>query len=125
MSGKSIVKQPTKIVPQAELRTLLNKFLEEGEDDSLTWESITARDGLPNNWIYDLFQDSRGNIWVGTWGGGAALRTGTNWKVFTTESGLESNAVTSFAEGTDGRVWIATDRGLNFYDGRGFRCGRR
>ena len=88
MSNKSVIRQPTKIVHQNELRTLLNRFLEESEDETLAWESITTREGLPNNWIYDLFQDSSGSIWVGTWGGGAALRTGAKWKIFTTDSGL-------------------------------------
>jgi ligand-binding sensor domain-containing protein len=121
MSDNPLVKQPTKIVPQNELRVLLNRFLREGEGDTLAWKSISTEDGLPHNWIYDLFQDSKGNIWVGTWGGGAALRTGTKWRIFTTESGLESNAVTSFAEGKDGRIWIATDQGLNFFDGSGIQ----
>ncbi len=121
MNDNPLVKQPTKIVPQNELRILLNRFLREGEDDTLSWKSISTKDGLPHNWIYDLFQDSKGNIWVGTWGGGAALRTGTKWEIFTTETGLESNAVTSFAEGTDGRNWIATDKGLNFFDGSGIQ----
>jgi ligand-binding sensor domain-containing protein len=118
MASKSMVKQPTKIVPQNELRTLLNRFLMEGEDDTFIWESITMRDGLPNSWVYDLYQSSSGDIWVGTWGGGAALWTGGSWKVFTIEHGLESNAVTSFAEGKDGRIWIATDKGLNYSDGK-------
>jgi len=117
MSEHPIVRQPTKAIPPKELRTLLNRFLREGEDDTLSWEAISTRNGLPHNWIYDLFQDSRGNIWVGTWGGGAALRTGKEWRIFNTGSGLESNAVTSFAEGSDGRIWIATDGGLNFFDG--------
>jgi ligand-binding sensor domain-containing protein len=116
MSDKPLAKQPTRIVPRDELRALLNEFLSEGEDRPLTWEPVTTRDGLPSNWIYDLFQDSAGRIWVGTWGGGAAFRDGGRWQVLTTAQGLESNAVTSFAEGRDGRVWIATDRGLNFYD---------
>ncbi len=121
MGDKSIVKQPTGIVPRGELRTLLNRFLEEGNDDILTWESITTRNGLPNNWIYDLFQSSCGDIWVGTWGGGAALLTGGQWRILTTEQGLESNAVTSFAEDKDGRVWIATDKGLNVFEGTSVR----
>ena len=119
MGVKSLVKTPSKVVPPNELRVLLNRFLEEGEDDAFNWEAVTTRNGLPNNWVYDLFQGSNGDIWVGTWGGGAALLSGGRWNVFTSENGLESDAVTSFAEGKDGRIWIATDKGLNFFDGRG------
>jgi ligand-binding sensor domain-containing protein len=115
---RSLVKQPRGLAPQSELRALLNRFLREGEDDAFTWDSFTTENGLPNNWIYDLFQDSKGNIWVGTWGGGLALFDGKTWRTLTTNDGLASNAVTSFAEDKGGRIWIATDGGLNTYDGK-------
>jgi ligand-binding sensor domain-containing protein len=115
---RSLVKQPRGLAPQSELRTLLNRFLREGEDDPFTWDSFTVENGLPNNWIYDLFQDSKGNIWVGTWGGGLARFDGKTWTALTTRDGLASNAVTCFAEDKDGRIWIATDGGLNVFDGK-------
>lgn len=114
---RSLVKQPRGLAPQRELRTLLNRFLREGEDDSFTWDSFTVGSGLPNNWIYDLFQDSKGNVWVGTWGGGLARFDGKAWTTLTTRDGLASNAVTCFAEDKDGRIWIATDGGLNVFEG--------
>ena len=55
---RSLVKQPRGLAPQSELRALLNRFLREGEDDPFAWDSLTVENGLPNNWIYDLFQDS-------------------------------------------------------------------
>ena len=73
---RSLVKQPRGLAPQSELRALLNRFLRIGEDDAFSWDSITAENGLPNNWIYDLFQDSKGTIWVGTWGEGWPCSTG-------------------------------------------------
>jgi ligand-binding sensor domain-containing protein len=118
---RSLVKQPRGLAPQSELRALLNKFLREGEDEPFTWESYTAANGLPHNWIYDLFQDSAGTIWVGTWGGGLARFDGKAWRVLTTREGLASNAVTCFAEDRQGRIWIATDGGLSVFDGERIR----
>jgi ligand-binding sensor domain-containing protein len=118
MSDKtSLVKQPRGLAPRSELRELLNKFLREGDDDDFTWDSVTVKNGLPNNWIYDLFQDSKGTIWVGTWGGGLARFDGKAWTTLSRRDGLASDAVTSFAEDARGRLWIATDGGLNLYDG--------
>ena len=113
---RSLAKQPKGLAPRSELRALLNTFLREGVDESFTWESITVADGLPHNWIYDLFEDSQGRVWVGTWGGGLALFDGKTWKTMTTQDGLASSAVTSFAEDRAGRIWIATDAGLNVYE---------
>jgi len=70
-----------------------------------------------HNWIYDLFQDTRERIWVGTWGGGLALYASGAWRTFTTKDGLHSNEVTCIREDRSGRVWIATDNGLNVMEG--------
>lgn len=118
---KSLVRQPRGLAPRSELRELLNRFLREGEDESFAWESITAANGLPYNWIYDLFQDSHGRIWIGTWGGGLALFDGKTRRILTKQDGLASNAVTSFAEDGTGRIWIATDAGLNVFENDGIR----
>lgn len=120
MTKKSLMKPPSGLVPRSELRELLNKFLEGGEDDKFVWETITTKNGLPHSWIYDLFQDRKGNIWVGTWGGGAALFDGQTWRTFTKNDGLPSNAVTCFAEDGEGSIWAATDGGLSIFDGQRF-----
>jgi len=106
-----------------ELRDLLRKFLEEDEEESFTWESITNRDGLSNNWIYDLFQDSAGRIWVGTWGGGVSLFDGKQWQTFSPADGLLSNAATCIREDRTGKIWVATDAGLNYFSNGKFENG--
>jgi len=71
---------------------------------------------LPHNWIYDIYQDSRDRVWVGTWGGGLACYEAGEWKTFTTAHGLHSNAVTCIREDPYGRLWLATDNGLNLLE---------
>ena len=114
-------RQPTHVITRNELRELLKKFLQEGKEDTFTWENLTTKNGLPHNWIYDLHQDSKDRIWIGTWGGGLALRDGKKWKIFTVDDGLMSNNVTSFTEDKQSRIWIATDEGLNVFDGTKFK----
>jgi len=116
MKKKSLVRQPTELVSRSKLRELMKRFLEEGEDDTFGWESLTTKNGLPHNWIYDLYQDTKGRIWVGTWGGGIALYDGKEWKTFNEDHGLLSNEVTCIREDRKGKIWVATDSGLNSFD---------
>lgn len=118
MSNNALVRQPFNYQERNELRTLFKQFLqEEEESEQFTWETITTQNGLPHNWIYDLFQDSQGRIWVGTWGGGLTFQQAGKWKVFSKADGLYSNEVTCIREDRQGKIWIATDNGLNSYDG--------
>jgi ligand-binding sensor domain-containing protein len=106
---------------RSEVRELMRRFLEEADqDETFDWESFTTADGLPHNWIYDLFQDSAGRIWVGTWGGGLAKYEAGRWTTYNRHSGLASNAVTCIREDAHQRIWVATDAGLNRLDGDRF-----
>lgn len=102
------------------LRALFKQYLQKSDqDEALTWESLTTDNGLPHNWIYDIYQDSQDRMWVGTWGGGLACLEDDHWQVFTRTDGLHCNQVTCIREDPQGKIWIATDEGLNAYqDGR-------
>ena len=114
MTENTLVPQSSNYNKRSALRAMFKQYLQVGEkNENLSWESITRQDGLPHNWIYDLYQDSRGRIWVGTWGGGLAKFESNSWQVFTTKNGLYSNEVTCIREDRSGRIWLATDNGLN------------
>jgi ligand-binding sensor domain-containing protein len=118
LNDKSLSKQQAYFPDRSSLRALFREFLEPGEEEQeLKWETITTKEGLPHNWIYDLFQDSKGRIWVGTWGGGLARFDADQWTIFTAKNGLHCNEVTCIREDTRGELWVATDRGLNKFDG--------
>lgn len=114
MSEQSLVRQPNPSNNRRELRAIFRQYLQASrKDERLVLETLNTTHGLPHNWIYDLFQDSQGRVWVATWGGGAGCYQEGKWKVYTTASGLHSNAVTCIREDGDGRIWLATDAGLN------------
>jgi ligand-binding sensor domain-containing protein len=114
MTEAPLVRVPFNFNDRSELRAIFKQYLQIGKDvDRLSWESITTREGLPHNWIYDLFQDSHERLWAATWGGGAARFEAGKWQTFTTVNGLHSNAVTCIREDPQGRIWLATDGGLN------------
>jgi ligand-binding sensor domain-containing protein len=117
------MKQPTGSVVRSEIHDLLRKFLEEGDEEFFTWESITTKEGLSHNWVYDLFQDSRGRIWVGTWGGGVSMLENNQWKKYSKSDGLHSMAATCIREDKHGEIWVSTDNGLNRFENGRFVSG--
>lgn len=127
MSEHSLARQPFNYHDRSQLRTLFKQYLqEETTEEILSWDTITTADGLPHNWIYDLYEDSQGVIWAGTWGGGLAKLEGGIWKTYTVKDGLHSNEVTCIREDPQGRIWLATDNGLNrMQDGRILDAGLR
>lgn len=103
------------------VRELMRRFLDGGEDATrLRWDSFTTANGLPHNWIYDLFADSTGRMWVGTWGGGLAMYESGRWRIYDRRDGLQSDAVTCVREDGRGRIWAATNAGLNRLEGDRF-----
>jgi len=77
---------------------------------------------LSNNFIYSLYEDKNGILWVGTNGGGVDaynLSTG-KFKHFKSnpndKNSISNNNVRSIIEDSEGFMWFGTDEGLNRYD---------
>lgn len=68
-----------------------------------------------NNFIKVLCEDSQGNLWIGTRGGGLVCLNAEDGKfsVFTTRQGLASDMLEAIYEDHKGVLWIGTDAGLN------------
>jgi len=101
-----------------------DKGVYELRDDKL-FKTYTTADGLPSNDVKIIYQDQRGRIWFGTYGGLVKLEeknesNTVSFSVFTTENGLASNRVRTIYEDNNGTLWIGTyDGGLSrFADGK-------
>ncbi len=71
--------------------------------------------GLPQENIQDIFQDTKGYIWFATLGG-AVRFNGRKMRVFTTNNGLLSNEVFDIDEDTSSKtIYFATLRGISTY----------
>jgi ligand-binding sensor domain-containing protein len=124
MGLNHLMRQPKPTGEGNTLRALFKQYLSKGgQDDTFTWETLTTENGLPHNWIYDLYQGADGKIYVGTWGGGLLVIQEDNWNTYTKKDGLHSNAITAIREDHHGRVWLATDNGLNILEGEVIRDG--
>ena len=79
---------------------------------------ITMDDGLPSNFIDDIFMDSSGFLWVGTSGGGLCRYDGYSIVPFTTNTAvsLKNNFIRTLAEDSWQRLWIASEGGLDVLD---------
>ena len=56
-----------------------------------TWRTITHFDGLANNHVLAVYQDSHGMMWFGTRGGGISRYDGREFVNSTTRDGLANN----------------------------------
>jgi len=71
-------------------------------------------------YICDIFEDSKGNIWFATLQYGVAKYDGESLIYFTEDNGLTSNSVVSIVEDDQGIIWFGTQSGLSKYDGMKF-----
>ena len=85
-----------------------------------TGQQSQPKDSQIAEYVVEIFEDSKGNLWFGTINNGAAKYDGKALTYFTTEDGLIGNTVTSFAENTEGNMWFGTHSGLSNYNGTTF-----
>ena len=91
-----------------------------GNAQSYYSENITSRDGLPDNAIRSIFEDSRGYLWIGT-DAGVSRWDGETFSTFNTLDGLAGNKVWWIDEDKYGNIWFACfGGGISQFDGRHF-----
>jgi ligand-binding sensor domain-containing protein len=74
------------------------------------FKNYQIKDGLLSNYIYSVFQDSKGYIWVSS-DVGISRFDGQTFSNYNTAHGMPDNEVFSMYEARDGRLWFATLRG--------------
>ena len=81
---------------------------------SLSLQNYTADDGLPQNTVFSIVQDSVGFIWVGT-EAGVARFDGNNFKIFGLEDGLVGTGVRTLFLDKEKNIWMGTTSGVSKY----------
>lgn len=80
---------------------------------------ITMDDGLPHNFIDDIYKDTRGFLWISTAGGGLSRYDGYEFIHFnpnTSHCKLKSNFILNVHEDTFQRLWIVSEGGTDIID---------
>ena len=75
------------------------------------FKHLTEKNGLNNNNVYKVIQDTKGYIWFAT-SSGVVKYDGVNYKNFSTNDGLTDYDIISIYEDNDGRIWFHTFNGV-------------
>ncbi|MFC2124885.1 two-component regulator propeller domain-containing protein [Bacteroidota bacterium] len=85
------------------------------------FQNYSLEEGLPQSQVWDMLQDSRGSLWLGTNGGGLVRFNGNKFDVFRKTDGLPGEQIFNLHEDKQGRIWIRTyQNGISLYDGLEF-----
>lgn len=80
---------------------------------------VTMNEGLPHNFIDDLYKDSRGFMWISTAGGGLSRYDGYEFVNYTPNNHqckLKSNFIRNVCEDAFQRLWIVSEGGTDIID---------
>ncbi|MEQ9717907.1 MAG: two-component regulator propeller domain-containing protein [Balneola sp.] len=82
------------------------------ENEVLT---ILSEDEFPYRKVRQVYEDSKGIIWISTYDDGMVRYDGKEFRLISTDDGLLDNTVLGTVEGDDGSMWIATYGGVSRY----------
>ncbi len=85
--------------------------------DLITSEKRPLNQGLSQNTIYSIIQDSQGYLWIGTWDG-LNKYDGLKFTTYDKSNGLSNEVINCLLESADGNIWIGTENGLNVLNKR-------
>jgi len=87
------------------------------KDSTTKW--LTVANGLPYEHIMDCFQDSYGNFWVGSYGGGAAILDSKGLDHFDYSDEIIPITAAAIMDDKKGNIWFSSDNyGIFWYDGK-------
>jgi len=104
----------------------LNKIpasqLKDAQPEFEVFKNIPGNESsLSHNYILDIVESSKGDIWIGTFGGGLNKfiqeeRKVAHFRNYTEKDGLPNGSVKSILEDMNGHLWIATNKGLTRFN---------
>ncbi|MEL6558446.1 MAG: two-component regulator propeller domain-containing protein [Bacteroidota bacterium] len=79
------------------------------------FRNFAFEEGLTESHVNAICEDSQGNLWVGTEGGGLFKYDGFTFEGYRMEDGLSSNFIRSLHLDKNGTIWIGTSNGVTTY----------
>ena len=76
------------------------------------FKRFTGEDGLWETGVYSVSEDSWGNLWIGTEGGGVSRYSEEAWVMYGKGTLLDQRAAFAVAELNPELFWVGTERGL-------------
>lgn len=81
--------------------------------------NYSIEDGLAQSQVLSIFQDDKGYVWMGTYGG-LSRYDGKSFVNYSKGDGLLDNRINCIIQGPDKKLLFATLGGINTYDGKTF-----
>ncbi|HYV91738.1 MAG TPA: two-component regulator propeller domain-containing protein [Chitinophagales bacterium] len=92
-----------------------------GDHSYSALQTFTEENGLKENYVYNVFIDSKNRVWFGTDGKGITVYENNAFRNYSKEAGLKSNVIYSITEDSHGTIWFSTqDAGIYSFDGKNF-----
>lgn len=85
--------------------------------DGDTWKQYRKRDGLPGSYVYCIYEDSKGDAWIGTNKGLVKFSKGKFTVYNKKTKDLPNNNIQAICEDANGTIWIGHRRGVSKFDG--------
>lgn len=84
--------------------------------DGKVFTNYTLKENLIHFHVFSIMEDSSGNLWFGTIGGGVYKYDGKTFTLFTSNDGLVDDLIVYIMEDRTGDIWFATDKGISRMD---------
>lgn len=88
---------------------------------SMSFDHYSHSEGLSNTTVYDIGQDSIGQLWFAT-ADGLNLYNGSHFSVFRNNkrdsTSIQENAIRAIYFDSKSRMWIGTEKGVSRYDSK-------
>ncbi|MES2396179.1 MAG: two-component regulator propeller domain-containing protein [Bacteroidota bacterium] len=91
----------------------------QGMSQSYYFQNYSVENGLPFIDVSTIFQDSKGNLWSGGYGGLSKF-DGVSFTNYSPKNGLLNHSVTCITEDNNGNLWIGTISGINKFNAEKF-----
>ena len=87
-------------------------FRHTGIDSKINWTVYQKLDGLADNYVQSITQDSAGFLWIGTKAGVSKFKD-DSFINYTIQDGLINNNINDIISDDEGNIWFATDGGVS------------
>ncbi|RUT78653.1 sensor histidine kinase [Ancylomarina longa] len=86
-----------------------------------SFKNYSLEEGLPQSEVFSLIQDKKGNLWLGTNGGGISRFNGQTFVNYNKRNGLADNNIRALLQDSKENLWIGTSIGISSFNGVSFR----
>lgn len=114
-SNNGLLSTLSKIARGASFNTIddfMKSYYESSQPGTLPHILVGAEEGLPQEDVRSIFQDSKGYLWFGTLSG-IVRYNGRKMDQWNTTNGLVHNTVYDITEDINGDLFIATEKGIS------------